>query len=206
MSRLLLLRPTGKPLQTPPPPLQGGPWAFWSAGTIADACKCPQRNVERNWPLIHAELVRRGIGDRLVQAAALGTVSIETARTFEPVREAFWMSEEWRRANLSRYYPFYGRGFIQLTWNGPTIFNYRNYGRYVGADLEGNPDLALDPDIAARVFGEFFLRAGVAAAARVRDWAEVRRRVQGAHAGLDRLVAIVNELEATGRGATSVSG
>ena len=48
-------------------------------------------------------------------AYVLATAYWETARTMEPVREAFWMSEEWRRANL-RYFPWYGRGFVQLTW------------------------------------------------------------------------------------------
>jgi hypothetical protein len=40
-------------------------------------------------------------------AYQLATVHWETNRTFEPVREAYWLSEEWRKRNL-RYYPFYG--------------------------------------------------------------------------------------------------
>ncbi len=48
-------------------------------------------------------------------AYALATACHETAYTMQPVREAFWLSENWRRTHL-RYYPFYGRGYVQLTW------------------------------------------------------------------------------------------
>jgi hypothetical protein len=48
-------------------------------------------------------------------AYVLATTQWETAQTFKPVREAFWKDEEWRRVNLARYYPYYGRGFVQLT-------------------------------------------------------------------------------------------
>lgn len=74
-------------------------------------------------------------------AYVLATVEHETAGTFQPVREAFWKTEAWRKANL-RYYPFYGRGYVQLTWEG----NYEHYGRKLGVDLVGNPDLALEPE------------------------------------------------------------
>lgn len=56
------------------------------------------------------------------------------------------MSEEWRQTKLKKYYPFYGRGYVQLTWKG----NYAAYARILGGDcdLVGKPDLALQPDIA----------------------------------------------------------
>jgi hypothetical protein len=168
-----------------------GPWEYFSAEEIAGVMGVPVANVERHWPPIHAALAERGIADWLVQMAALATVAIETASTFAPVREAFWLSEEWRRANLARYWPYYGRGHIQLTWRE----NYVTYGQQLGVDLVGNPDLALDPEISARVLALYFDQRGVAEAARAGDWGEVRRRVQGAHAGLDRMVAIVGELE-----------
>ena len=66
-------------------------------------------------------------------AYVFATTFHETAFTFEPVREAFHLSENWRKRNL-RYYPYYGRGFVQLTWD----YNYRKYG------IEKNPDEALE--------------------------------------------------------------
>lgn len=85
-------------------------------------------------------------GDVRWLAYMLATTFHETARTMQPVREAFWLSEDWRRRNL-RYYPYYGRGYVQLTWKE----NYERAGVVVGANLVSNPDLAMRPDIAAVV-------------------------------------------------------
>lgn|SRR5215217_2593879 len=81
-------------------------------------------------------------------AYALATACHETAYTMQPVREAFWLSENWRRANL-RYYPFYGRGYVQLTWKN----NYDRADRELAlsGSLLGNLDLAMDPGIAAKI-------------------------------------------------------
>jgi hypothetical protein len=81
-------------------------------------------------------------------AYALATACHETAYTMQPVREAYWLSEDYRRKNL-RYYPFYGRGYVQLTWKD----NYTRADRELGlsGNLNGNLDLALDPDIAAKI-------------------------------------------------------
>lgn len=70
----------------------------------------------------------------------------ESAKTMQPVREAFWKSEAWRKANL-RYYPYYGRGLVQLTWKE----NYRKASDLVGRDLVADPDLALDPKISMTI-------------------------------------------------------
>ncbi len=83
---------------------------------------------------------------RWLAYAGLATPFWETARTMQPVREAYWMSEEWRRENL-RYYPFYGRGLVQLTWES----NYKAMSGVVGLDLVGDPDLALAPKPAATI-------------------------------------------------------
>ncbi len=83
------------------------------------------------------------IGLKTQIAYVLATVEWETAQTFKPVREAFWLSEEWRKNNL-RYYPYYGRGYVQLTWKS----NYQKYGRILGIELVNNPDLALEPNVA----------------------------------------------------------
>lgn len=40
-----------------------------------------------------------------------------------------------------------GRGYVQLTGRG----NYRKAGEKIGEDLEANPDLAMRPDVAAKV-------------------------------------------------------
>jgi len=88
-------------------------------------------------------------GAPLAHAAyMLATAWHETNKTMLPVREAYWLSEEWRRKNL-RYYPWYGRGYVQLTWQ-------RNYARAdqklgLGGELLRTPDSAMKPDIAAKI-------------------------------------------------------
>lgn len=81
-------------------------------------------------------------------AYALATSYHETAKRMMPVREGLSASDAWRRKNL-RYYPYYGRGDVQLTWRD----NYVKADREL--DLHGallnNLDLALDPDISAKV-------------------------------------------------------
>jgi putative chitinase len=58
-----------------------------------------------------------------------------------------WLAERMGNVNPGDGIRFAGRGFVQLTWRS----NYRNAGRALGVDLEGNPDLALEPNVAARV-------------------------------------------------------
>lgn len=72
-------------------------------------------------------------------AYVLATAYWESAHTMQPVKEAFWLSEDWRKKNL-RYYPWYGRGLVQITWED----NYKKYGIK-------NPDDALKPDVAIHV-------------------------------------------------------
>jgi hypothetical protein len=76
-------------------------------------------------------------------AYVLATAEWETNRTFKPVKEAYWLSEGWRKRNL-RYYPFYGRGFVQLTWKN----NYKKYSKILGVDMVEDPSIALRNNVA----------------------------------------------------------
>ena len=90
---------------------------------------------------IKAECEKQGIGLPDQIAYVLATTDWETGHTFKPVREAYLKDEEWRRRKLSKYYPFYGRGYVQLTWKE----NYRKYSQIMQLDLVNEPDLALEP-------------------------------------------------------------
>ena len=89
--------------------------------------------------LIVRECQKQGITKPEAIQYVLATVEHETNRTFKPIKEAYWLSEKWRAKHL-RYYPYYGRGFVQITWEE----NYRKFGDLLGIDLVKNPDLALD--------------------------------------------------------------
>jgi hypothetical protein len=96
---------------------------------------------------IIAELKKRKVP--LAHAAyVLATAYHETAKTMQPVREGLKASDAWRKRNL-RYYPWYGRGHVQLTWEE----NYRKADKKLGlgGSLVANPDLALDSKVSAEV-------------------------------------------------------
>jgi predicted chitinase len=77
------------------------------------------------------------------KAYVMATVFHETNMTFLPVVEAYWLSETWRKNNL-RYYPWHGRGYVQLTWKS----NYEKMSKETGWDLVADPSAALEPRVA----------------------------------------------------------
>ncbi len=92
---------------------------------------------------IESECIRQGLTLKTQIAYVLATVEHETNNTFKPVREAYWLTEKWRKRNL-KYYPWYGRGYVQLTWD----FNYLRYQEILGISLLKEPDRAMEPAIA----------------------------------------------------------
>lgn len=86
-------------------------------------------------------------------AYALATAAWETNKTMQPVREAYWLSEGWRQKNL-RYFPHYGRGYVQITW--PANYAKADEKLGLGGALVADLDMALRPDIAAAI-----MRAGM---------------------------------------------
>lgn len=82
-------------------------------------------------------------------AYVLATAFWETARTMQPVEEAYFLGKgkaEAYRQKL-RYHPWYGRGFVQLTWQD----NYKRAGEVLHLDFLTDPTLALQPDVAAKI-------------------------------------------------------
>lgn len=96
-------------------------------------------------------------------AYMLGTAYHETAATMKPIREygnydyfERMYGPNGKRPNTARQMgntnsgdgaKFCGRGYVQLTWAN----NYIRAGDIVGVDLVNNPDLAMQPDIAAKI-------------------------------------------------------
>ena len=81
-------------------------------------------------------------------------------------------------------YKYRGRGYIQLTGRA----NYRQYGKLLGVDLENNPDLAKDPNIAARVAIEYWKKRVNRTAAQKGDVKTVTYNINGGYNGLtDRI-------------------
>lgn len=114
--------------------------------------------------LILDECKANSVCDNRKVAYILATALHEVGKSLVPVREGFAQTNQgainavtalFKKGVISKNYAlpepnghsYYGRGFVQLTWP----FNYKLAGEKLGIDLYGNPDLALRPDIAAKI-------------------------------------------------------
>lgn len=157
-------------------------------------------DITANWPLIVAACERRGFWDAENAAAIAGTVAIETAHSFEPVMEAYYLFGSpfdydkdacWGYLRRTvRYWPFPGQGFIQSTWEA----EYKRLERETGIPVHQNPRLALVPEYAAEFLASFWEYKNIAPYARRRDWETVRYRVQGGDSSLGELITFANGL------------
>ena len=96
------------------------------------------------------------------QAYTLATIRLETANTYEPIQEGYYLTGN-RKLKLYNYYKehnpkalktifpdgyngtnYLGRGLVQITH----IYNYETFSKILSIDLVHNPDKALEPEIA----------------------------------------------------------
>lgn len=141
-----------------------------------------------------------GITDNRKEAYILATIFHECAKTMQPIAEfGKGAGHDYGKKLKMGSGPghripydvpdelYYGRGYVQLTW----YENYENMGRLLHIDLLNNPDLALQPAVAAailikgmtgglftgRSLGDFFNDNRT-------DWINARKIINGLdHAG-----------------------
>ena len=90
---------------------------------------------------INTLLAATALVPRMHRAYILATAWHETASTMRPL-------EEYGKGAGHPYAPrYYGRGYVQLTWD----YNYKKAGNLLGVDLVSNPEFALRPSIAAQI-------------------------------------------------------
>jgi hypothetical protein len=85
-------------------------------------------------------------GDMRWLAYELATAFHETAFTMLPVAEGGRGRGRPYGVQINGQV-YYGRGYVQLTW----LSNYEKMSPVCGVDLVANPDLALRPDLAAKI-------------------------------------------------------
>jgi putative chitinase len=164
----------------------------------------PIGNITANLPPVLDALVAAQMPDKAMVLMALGTIRAET-ESFRPISEGqsrFNTSPSGQpfdlydnRRDLGNTGPpdganFRGRGFVQLT--GRT--NYTRYGGEIGADLVTNPELANDPQVAAKLLARFLgdREDQIREALTTNDLATARRLVNGGSNGLDRFTDAFN--------------
>jgi putative chitinase len=190
------------------PPVPGTTPALDQATQAARAMVpgAPSKNVDTYLKPILDELQARNIGDKDMVLMALATVRVESAG-FEPISEyvsKFNTSNGGRgqpfdryegRADLGNTEPgdgarFKGRGFVQLTGRA----NYATIGKQIGVDLISNPDLANDPQVAAKILAQFLKNheGTIRQAIANDDLTAARRAVNGGTHGLAEFIQSFN--------------
>lgn len=93
------------------------------------------------------EIEAQGITDIRQAAYIFATGYWEAHNPKKPAERFTPMKEFGGEAYLKgkKYYPYYGRGLSQLTWD----YNYKKEGKRLNLGLLNNPDLILDIPIAA---------------------------------------------------------
>ncbi len=172
-----------------------------SVEVVAQMCPVtPVANIRKNLSAVLNALAEAQLTTKEMVLMALATIRAET-ESFEPVSEGvshfntspggdpFDLYDH--RQCLGNLSPndgqrFRGRGFVQLTGRA----NYTAQGRAIGlADqLVANPELANDPDIAARLLASFLKsrEKQILAALAKNDLAAARKLVNGGSNGLAR--------------------
>ena len=160
----------------------------------------PLGNIETNLPVVLDALIAPQLTGKSMVLMALATIRAET-ESFVPISEGrskFNTSPGGRpfdlydnRRDLGNQGPpdgerFKGRGFIQLTGRA----NYALHGAAIGlgSQLIANPDLANEPQIAAKLLASFLKakEAQIEEALLEGDLRHARRLVNGGSNGLDR--------------------
>jgi predicted chitinase len=128
--------------------------AMFGSGTATQAPKVastPSTTSKQNEALMLKSLVDAGITDPQTQALIMGQLSHESGG-FKSMNEIGGGVQYEGNRRLGNTQPgdgdrFRGRGFVQLTGR----YNYTSAARDLGLDLVNNPDLAADPQNAAKI-------------------------------------------------------
>ncbi len=169
---------------------------YFTPHQIANVCDAAYWAVEQNYPLLVRAFLEHARWNRNIALGTIGTVNVEVPN-FEPIHEMGGDAYFHRMYDIQGARPevarqlgnvtpgdgirYHGRGYIQLTGRS----NYRNVGAAINEDLEGNPDRALDPLVAAAVFAVYFRDRGILELCDNADWWNVRGRVNDGRLGYD---------------------
>lgn len=175
----------------------------WPSELVAQAAQTNLAGTQHNWPIVYDVARRWEMDSPLCLVGIIGTIATETASTFAPVREAYYLATDAQRwawySDTSKHAPYaggpqyHGRGFVQTTHD----YNYQKVKDYTGVDVVGNPDLLLtNPRLAAEALCIYFAGRNICSIAERRDWLGVRRAVYGGtdQAGATRMANIARAL------------
>ena len=149
-----------------------------------DSSKSTSSGGGFNESSLKAAMDKAGYTDQTERAMFLAQMAHESGN-FKYDEEIHDGSNYEGRSDLGNTQPgdgvrYKGRGYIQLTGRA----NYRHYGKKLGVDLEGQPELAKRPDIAAAVAVGYWNERVNREAARQGDVRTVTKNINGGYNGL----------------------
>jgi hypothetical protein len=166
---------------------------------VSEVLDCPIEDAQTYLPGVLDALRSKNLLNNHTLIAVLATIGVETGG-FKPIPECggddYFTENYENRDDLGNTEPgdgalYHGRGYVQITGRA----NYKDYGGKVDAPLEDNPDLALDPDVAAKVLVQYFWDREIDKAAKDGDWQSVRTLVNGGLNGWDTFSGLVGKLQ-----------
>lgn len=116
------------------------------------------------------------------------------AKGKEAIAEAIY-GGEWGAKHLGNTKPgiaymYIGKGPIMLTG----MSNYNRVGKAIGVDLVSNPDLALDPDIGAKIAYYFWVNSKASEKAKAGDNRGARKCINGGYLGYEEIQVIAEQI------------
>lgn len=156
--------------------------------------------------VLRATLEGYAITTRLRIAHFLGQTCEESAGFSTTVE--FASGEEYEgKKDLGNTHPgdgprYKGRGLIQLTGRA----NYREYGKALGIDLEGDPERAAEPALSLRIACEYWKRHDLNALCDKDDIREITKRINGGLNGLEARTRYTDKAKAVLEGSGGPAG
>ena len=110
-----------------------------------------RENARKHWPAILAECKKQGVTNKAQVAYILATTVHESGagKYMEEIASgsAYEGRKDLGNTQSGDGVRYKGRGYVQITGRN----NYTNWGKKLGLDLVGNPELAERPEIAAKI-------------------------------------------------------
>ena len=153
-----------------------------------------EQGASECYDFIEKALKADSIYSPLTMVGAMATVRVEVGKAFKPIREIASGQAYEFRADLGNIQAgdgvkYKGRGYIQITGRN----NYANYGKAFNVDLINNPDLALQPELSAKILARYFKDRGVNVQCDKQNWIKVRQQINGGQNGLQDFLRVIGD-------------
>jgi putative chitinase len=110
----------------------------------------------------------------------------------EAIYGGAWGAKNLGNVNAGDGAKYIGRGYIQLTGR----HNYKVYGDAIGVDILAKPDLAEDPEIAAKLAIAFWKKCGASEHVKQKMYSAARKDINGGTLGFDEIQHIAAQVKA----------